>query len=199
MGFRFRKAISLGGGARLNLGKRNASMRFGGRGFGITGGTSGLRVSAGLPGTGLSFSRKIGAGRRSSGSRLGSLIMVFFVLGLIGRACGIDSQRSATSSPKSETSLRKDNTSQAGESRKYTDDPGGVAVGFNQQALDILDCEDGLESCKPEMAAKLRAAQGRRARELDWQIRCKPTEYRDAQGLRYLKYAEPDCAGRSLN
>ena len=147
MGFRFRKAISLGGGARLNLGKRNASMRFGGRGFGITGGTSGLRVSAGLPGTGLSFSRKIGAGRRSSGSRLGSLIMVFFVLGLIGRACGIDSQRSATSSPKSETSLRKDNTSQAGESRKYTDDPGGVAVRFNQQALDILDCEDGLESC----------------------------------------------------
>ena len=133
----------------------------------ITGGISGLRVSAGLPGTGLSFSRKIGAGRRSSGSRLGTLIIVIFVTGLIARACGIQNQESA--------------------------------IRFNHPALEIEDCEDGLESCKPEVAAKLRAALERRARELDWQIRCKPTEYRDAQGLRYLKYAEPDCAGRSLN
>ena len=141
MGFRFRKSIS-----------------FGGRGFGITRGTSGLRFSAGLPGTGLSFSRRIGAGR--SGSRLGTLIIVIFVTGLISRACAIQNQESATNLPKSETSLRKRTTSQAGEMR------------------------DALE---------------RRARELEWQIRCKPTEYRDAQGLRYLKYAEPDCAGRSLN
>ena len=141
MGFRFRKSIS-----------------FGGRGFGITRGTSGLRFSAGLPGTGLSFSRRIGAGR--SGSRLGTLIIVIFVTGLISRACAMQNQKSATNLPKSETSLRKRTTSQAGEMR------------------------DALE---------------RRARELEWQIRCKPTEYRDAQGLRYLKYAEPDCAGRSLN
>ena len=141
MGFRFRKSIS-----------------FGGRGFGITRGTSGLRFSAGLPGTGLSFSRRIGAGR--SGSRLGTLIIVIFVTGLISRACAMQNQESATNLPKSETSLRKRTTSQAGEMR------------------------DALE---------------RRARELEWQIRCKPTEYRDAQGLRYLKYAEPDCAGRSLN
>jgi hypothetical protein len=183
MGFRFRKSISLGG-----------------RGFGITGGTSGLKFNAGLPGTGLSFSRKIVAVRRSSGSRLGTLIIVIFVTGLISRGCGIQNQESATNLPKSETSLRKGTTSQAGESgHKYADDPGGVAVRFNHQALEIADCEDGLASCKPEVAAKLRAALERRARELDWQIRCKPTEYRDAQGLRYLKYGEPDCAGRSLN
>ena len=115
MGFRFRKSISFGGDARLNLGKRIASLRLGGRGFGITGGTSGLRVSAGLPGTGLSFSRKIGAGRRSSGSRLGTLIIVIFITGLISRACGIQNQESATNLPKSETSLRKGTTSQAGE------------------------------------------------------------------------------------
>ena len=143
MRFRFRKSIS-----------------FGGRGFGITRGTSGLRFSAGLPGTGLSFSRKIGAGRRSSGSRLGTVIIVIFITGLISRACGIQNQKVATNFPKSETSLRKGTTSQVGE---------------------------------------MRAALERRARELEWQIRCKPTEYRDAQGLRYLKYAEPDCAGRSLN
>ena len=133
MGVRFRKSIS-----------------FGGRGFGITRGTSGLRFNAGLPGTGLSFSRK----------RLGTLIIVIFVTGLISRACAIHNQESATNLLKSETSLRKGTTSQAGE---------------------------------------MRAALERRARELEWQIRCKPTEYRDAQGLRYLKYAEPNCAGRSLN
>ena len=44
----------------------------------------------------------------------------------------------------------------------------------------------------------MRAALERRARELEWQIRCKPTEYRDAQGLRYLKYANQIAPGARL-
>lgn len=62
--FRFRKSKSLFPGARLNIGKRSGSIRLGGKGFGLTIGTAGTRASAGIPGTGLSFSTKLGGERR---------------------------------------------------------------------------------------------------------------------------------------
>lgn len=97
--FRFRKTLKIAPGIRLNFGKTGGSVRLGPRGAAYTFGTSGQRVTAGLPGTGLSVTHKIGAkGRRSSRrkqeahllandaqpvrkrARVGSYIWVAFVL-----------------------------------------------------------------------------------------------------------------------
>ncbi|MCK1643081.1 DUF4236 domain-containing protein [Bradyrhizobium sp. 157] len=59
MGLRFRKTFSIIPGVKLNIGKKSASVRVGVKGFGYTTGTAGKTISASLPGTGLSFSRKI--------------------------------------------------------------------------------------------------------------------------------------------
>ncbi|RUW19297.1 DUF4236 domain-containing protein [Mesorhizobium sp. M1E.F.Ca.ET.041.01.1.1] len=60
MAFRFRRTVKIAPGLKLNIGKKSASVRVGGRGFGLTSGTTGSRISAGLPGTGLSYSKKLG-------------------------------------------------------------------------------------------------------------------------------------------
>lgn len=60
MALRFRRSIKLAPGVRLNLGKKSASVRVGPRGAGITAGSAGKRISGGLPGTGLHFTKAIG-------------------------------------------------------------------------------------------------------------------------------------------
>lgn len=56
MGLRMRKSISLGGGARLNLGKKGASVSFGTKGLRHSIHTSGRRTTTvGIPGTGISY------------------------------------------------------------------------------------------------------------------------------------------------
>jgi hypothetical protein len=59
MAWGFRKSKRLLPGVRLNIGKRGASVRVGGKGLGYTTGTSGSRVSASIPGTGLSYRQKL--------------------------------------------------------------------------------------------------------------------------------------------
>jgi hypothetical protein len=59
MALRFRKSIGFGFG-RVNLSKSGASLSFGGRGNTINIGRRGVRHTVGIPGTGLSYSRKIG-------------------------------------------------------------------------------------------------------------------------------------------
>lgn len=57
MGLRFRKAISLIPGVRLNISKQGvSSLSLGGRGFTYNIGKKGTRATGGLPGTGLSYS-----------------------------------------------------------------------------------------------------------------------------------------------
>ena len=36
-------------------------------------------------------------------------------------------------------------------------------------------------------------------RDLEFRLRCQPTEYKDFLGVTHLKYAHPDCGGRVLN
>ena len=36
-------------------------------------------------------------------------------------------------------------------------------------------------------------------RDLEFRLRCQPTEYKDSLGVTHLKYAHPDCGGRVLN
>lgn len=56
MGFRFRKSFKVAPGVRLNLGKKSASVSFGGKGFRHSISSSGRRTtSVSVPGTGLSY------------------------------------------------------------------------------------------------------------------------------------------------
>lgn len=53
--FRFRRSIKILPGVRWNIGKKSSSLSFGGRGFHYTVGSGGSRTTAGIPGTGLSY------------------------------------------------------------------------------------------------------------------------------------------------
>jgi Protein of unknown function (DUF4236) len=59
MGLRFRGSWSLVPGIRLNLGLKSGSASFGTRGLHYTVGTSGSRITAGIPGTGLFWTEKL--------------------------------------------------------------------------------------------------------------------------------------------
>jgi hypothetical protein len=81
MGFRFRRSISLGKELRINIGKRNASLGIGGRGLGVSIGTSGNWFRVGLPGSGLSYSSRIGGLRGPGrGASIVGVIALFLFL-----------------------------------------------------------------------------------------------------------------------
>ncbi len=62
--FRFRKSINLGGGVKLNVGKKGAGISAGVKGARVSVGPSGKRATVSVPGTGLSYSKKIGGKSR---------------------------------------------------------------------------------------------------------------------------------------
>lgn len=66
MAFRFRKSKSLGP-VRLNVGKKSASVSLGVPGLRVSAGTRGVHRTIGIPGTGLSHTKKVdlGAGQDS--------------------------------------------------------------------------------------------------------------------------------------
>ena len=63
MAWGFKKRIKIAPGLHVNIGKRGVSARVGGRVAGVTVGSDGTKVSANLPGTGLSVRKKISGGR----------------------------------------------------------------------------------------------------------------------------------------
>lgn len=70
MGFRMRKSINLGGGVRVNLSKKGVGYSVGTKGYRVTkkaGG--GIRTTASLPGTGISYVKETGSGKRHKASR----------------------------------------------------------------------------------------------------------------------------------
>lgn len=69
MAFRFRKSIKIAPGIRVNLNKKSASVRIGPRGAGYTISSTGQkRVSASLPGSGLSYSEVVSPKRAPTSS-----------------------------------------------------------------------------------------------------------------------------------
>jgi len=58
MGFRFRKSIKIAPGLKINLGKTGASLSVGGQGATVNVSKRGTRTTLGIPGTGLSYSKK---------------------------------------------------------------------------------------------------------------------------------------------
>ena len=61
MALRYRKSVKLGKGVKLNVGKNSAGLSFGGKLGGVSfNSRSGARVRASAPGTGLSYTKKVG-------------------------------------------------------------------------------------------------------------------------------------------
>jgi len=93
MGLRFYRRVPMGNGTTLNLGKRNISMSFGGRGFHYTIGTAGRRVTIGLPGTGLYWTEKLNKKPRTVADKqvqenTNNIIGGLIILGVIGAIFG---------------------------------------------------------------------------------------------------------------
>lgn len=63
MAFRFSRRIKLLPGVHLNLGLRSVSLSLGPRGAGVTIGPGGIHGNVGVPGTGLSYRRRLGPAR----------------------------------------------------------------------------------------------------------------------------------------
>lgn len=89
MGFRFRKRISLGKFARLNLSRSGVSLGLGPRGMNVNLSSRGMRTTVGVPGTGLFWQeqrawRKGSPGRRTVAG--GTILLIFFAL-LGSRMC----------------------------------------------------------------------------------------------------------------
>ncbi|TIT01144.1 MAG: DUF4236 domain-containing protein [Mesorhizobium sp.] len=67
MAFRFRKSVRIAPGVRINLSAKSASVRVGPKGLGYTISTTGKkRLSASIPGTGLSYSKGVSSKRQSA-------------------------------------------------------------------------------------------------------------------------------------
>lgn len=62
MALRFRRSVKIAPGLRLNIGKKSASVRVGGKNVGYTVGTKGRTASASIPGTGLGATSRSGGG-----------------------------------------------------------------------------------------------------------------------------------------
>ncbi len=81
MGVRYRKTKSVAPGVKVNLNKKSASVRFGGRGAGVTLNTNGKKTqSIGIPDTGLSYTKSSGGGKSDDSGSFGCLIPVIVVI-----------------------------------------------------------------------------------------------------------------------
>lgn len=83
MGLRFRKSIKIGKGYKLNLGKKSVGASIGNRGGGISfNSKSGVHVRASIPGTGISFTQKIGKkrNRRKNGKNNHTFVKILTVV-----------------------------------------------------------------------------------------------------------------------
>ncbi|MBE0399009.1 DUF4236 domain-containing protein [Halomonas sp. FME1] len=64
MGLKFRKSVKIAPGVRLNIGKKSSSVSLGSKYGGYNIGSKGTRARVSAPGTGLSYSDRIGKPRR---------------------------------------------------------------------------------------------------------------------------------------
>jgi len=61
MGFRFRRSLKLFPGLKINFSKSGPSLSVGGRGHTLNVSIRGARATVGIPGTGLSYSKRLSA------------------------------------------------------------------------------------------------------------------------------------------
>ena len=99
MGFRWRKSVRLLPGVRLNFSRSGVSTSIGPRGATLNFGGRGPRATFGLPGTGLSYSTRLGEGgaTQKGGPRWGCLVVVIgaALLAMIGKSCSVAPESAA--------------------------------------------------------------------------------------------------------
>lgn len=89
MGFRFRETRSLGGGARLNLGKSGVGLSVGTKGLSASASTSGRKsVTTSLPGTGVSYTTQTGGGKKKGSGCLTGIVISLVALVALIASCG---------------------------------------------------------------------------------------------------------------
>lgn len=70
MGLRYRKSLNFGGGFRINLSKSGVGYSWGGKGFRVSKTSRGTtRGTASIPGTGISYVKETGKGKRNTQNR----------------------------------------------------------------------------------------------------------------------------------
>ncbi|HEU0302513.1 MAG TPA: DUF4236 domain-containing protein [Longimicrobium sp.] len=93
---RFRKSIRIAPGVRLNLSRSGISTTLGGRGASVNIGKRGTRATVGIPGTGISWSTRVGGGGASNhgatqaGGCAGVGCLGFVLLVLLGMCIDAD-------------------------------------------------------------------------------------------------------------
>lgn len=124
VGLRFRKSISLGKGARLNLSSSGIGFSLGGRGASISAGRRGLYADVGIPGTGISARYKVGGSSRKRRPKSRS-----------GSNAGVRSGSSGSSPSSSHPSGRSDSGSS---SRTTCSDPWSRLSPERKRAMKII-------------------------------------------------------------
>ena len=66
MGLRLRKSIKLGKNTRLNISKSGIGMSTGVKGFRVGVGPKGVRTTASIPGTGISYTKQISGSKKAT-------------------------------------------------------------------------------------------------------------------------------------
>lgn len=71
MGLRFRKSVKIAPGVKINFGKKSMGMSIGGKYGGMSFNTkNGARVRSSIPGTGISYSTKVGGSKSKSNTAI---------------------------------------------------------------------------------------------------------------------------------
>lgn len=68
MGWNYRKSVNLGGGMRLNFSKSGIGISGGVKGFRISTGPRGTRMTASIPGTGIYYTKNLSGGKKRGAS-----------------------------------------------------------------------------------------------------------------------------------
>jgi hypothetical protein len=93
VGFRFQKRIPLGHFLRVNLSKGGGSLSVGVRGLRATFGRRGTRLTAGLPGSGLSYSTSLSSAPRTGCFPAGSCVSPLHTTPCVLPACNPAAER----------------------------------------------------------------------------------------------------------
>lgn len=133
MGLRFRKSIKILPGVKLNLGKKSAGVSIGTNGARYSVNSSGRKTSTvGIPGTGLSYVKSGGGGKKSGKSSKSGLpwrfiiaaaVLVFILIGGIAACTDSDKDQPTTTAAVETTAEPEEDTAAGAIAPAVTEEP----------------------------------------------------------------------------
>lgn len=69
MGFKFRRSVKIAPGVKVNLSNKGAGVSVGGKGARVSVGPSGTRFTSSIPGTGLSYEKRLSNKNKNTGTQ----------------------------------------------------------------------------------------------------------------------------------